>query len=245
MTGRVIAIVALKGGAAKSTTAVNLGAALAARGRTVLLIDLDPQRDLSHSLKAPAQDGQSTLSDVLRGDASLADVVQEVQGFALAPAGRDLAHVETQITHEALRPALAVVRRHYEYILLDTPRGLGMLTLNALHVASQLLLPTPTEFLALCQLDDLLARLPGAADFNPKLQVLGILPTMYVGQTLAGQEAHAHIIEKFGRDYRIFDPIPRSVRFQEASIAGVPLFAYVPDHPGARAYKNLAQEIDR
>ena len=121
---RTIAIVALKGGAAKSTTAVNLGSALAARGRRVLLLDLDPQRDLSHSLQAPAPEGRPTLSEVLREGTPLRETFLEVHGLTLAPGGRDLAEVEVDLSHEALSPRLRAEARHFDYILVDT-RGRG------------------------------------------------------------------------------------------------------------------------
>jgi len=246
MQTRIIAVLALKGGAAKTTTVVHLGTALAARGRRVLLVDLDPQRDLGHALKVSLPDAAPTISEVLKAELPLAEVLVETREVSFAPAGRDLALVETRLSsHQAFQPALKPLLGSYDYVLIDTPRGLGVLTLNALQAAGEVLLPTPTEFLALLQLEDLLSRLPATARFNPKLQVLGILPTLYVANTKAGQEAHAHIIEKFGRNCRIFDPIPRTVRFQEAAIAGVPIFEYLPKHPGALAYKKLAQEVDR
>ena len=119
------------------------------------------------------------------------------------------------------------------------------MTLNALHAANEVLLPTPTEFLAVCQLGELLARLKRAERLNPRLRILGVLPTLYVERTRHAQDAHAQLIQDYGSAYRLFDPIPRSVRFADSTLAGVPLITYAPKHPGALAYEKLAKEIDK
>jgi len=244
---RIITIAGHKGGIGKTTTALNLGAALSRRKRRVLLIDMDHQQCLGDALQISLPTDGASMAHVLAGRRPLSDVLLDVRGMCLAPAGDGLAAAEAQLGREdALRDAVGPLARRFDYIIIDCPPSLGMLSLNGMAAASEVILPVQTEYLALRRLGatlDTIRRVQHEA--NPKLKVLGILPTLYARNTLHGQEAYAQLIEQLGREYRIFDPIPRTVRFAEAAVAGLPIIDYAPDQDGARAYLALAKEVDR
>jgi chromosome partitioning protein len=248
---RVIAVANQKGGVGKTTTALNVGAALEARGRRVLLIDMDPQECLSASLKTPTPEAGKSISEVLLGEVLLAQVLIESSGMSLAPAGADLAETEVRLLAEpggeaALREALSSLTASFDYVLIDCPPSLGLLTLNTLTAANEVLIPAQTEFLALRRLGAILRTVAKVQKrLNPALHVLGILPTLYDGRTLHAREVLDQIREALGHDHRIFPPIPRSVRFAEAPVLGRPIFEYAGDLEGARAYRMLAEELDR
>jgi len=248
---RLISVANQKGGVGKTTTALNIGAAFVARGRRVLLVDMDPQECLTASLRVPTPEVGQSLSDVLLGETPLAHILVESCGMSLAPAGADLAETEVRLLAEpggeaALREALASLTTPFDYVIIDCPPSLGLLTLNTLTAAQEVLIPTQTEYLALRRLGAILRTIEKVKKrLNPLLRVAGILPTLYDGRTLHAREVLVQIQEALGGEHRIFNPIPRSVRFAEAPVMGRPIFAYAGDLEGAHAYRNLAEELDQ
>jgi len=248
---RCIAIANQKGGVGKTTTAVNLGAALIRRGRSVLWIDADPQECLTAALGVPSPAPGQSLAEVLLGAEDLEDVMDEmvtgIMGGTIAPAGVDLAEAEARLVSDpgavlALREALAPVSHRFDYVLIDCPPSLGLLTTAALTAADALLIPAQTEFLVLRRLGATLRTVAKVQKrLNQKLQVFGVLPTMYDRRTLHAREVleelrHAPALN----GVRVFDPVPRSVRFADASTGGVSIYDLAPESEGARAYTALA-----
>jgi chromosome partitioning protein len=249
---RVIAIANQKGGVGKTTTAINLGAAIAVAEARTLVIDMDPQGNASSGLGlSPAPDERVTIYDVLMngGDAKAA-VRTSVQFplLDLMPSTRDLVGVEIELVgtmsrETVLRRALAPIRADYDFILLDCPPSLGLLTLNALTAADSLLIPIQCEFYALEGLSQLLntVRLVQRA-LNPPLEIEGVLLTMFDGRLNLARQVAAEAREYFGdRVYKT--SIPRNVRLAEAPSFGQPILRYDVLSNGAQSYLALAEEL--
>jgi chromosome partitioning protein len=246
---RIIAIILQKGGTAKSVTTANLGMALAERGQRVLLLDLDPQASLTESLGVKPTDLTRSLHEVLLGEVALLDVAIPIDSFTLIPSVIDLASAEIlmsaevgrdQILTEALAPALD----QFDWILIDCPPSLSLLTLNALTAADEYLVPCETQFLALRGLDHLTRTIERIKRrTNPRLRLLGVLPTKFNPRTTLDNEVLAELHTRYPG--KVFDPVKFSVRFSESTVAGKPLLAYDPKHPGAQTYRDLAEVISR
>ena len=246
----VIAIANQKGGVGKTTTAINLGFALAERGYRILLVDLDPQSALSGAVGLETYSLSRTVYDVLV-DSRLAaqDVILSVRdGVDVLPSNIDLAAAELELVSALgreyiLKEALQPILDRYDYILLDTPPSLGLLTVNALAVADQVIIPLQAEYLALRGMRSLLATIEKIrAKINPRLKLRGILGTMYNQRTLHAQEVMQEIRSLFGD--RVFDVVIKSsIRFAEAPVAHLPILEYDPKHDGAMAYRQLAEEV--
>ena len=262
---RIIAIANQKGGVGKTTTTVNLGAGLAERGRSVLLIDLDPQASLTlalGSLTAPATDvaGQPaavTIHDVLlrslRGQAEpFAGAVQPTRsGLALAPASIELSAVEMDLGREplgvfALKDSLEALPSAYDYVLIDCPPSLGILTANALAAASGVVIPLQTDYLALRGVDLLLQTIGKIQKrANPGLSVLAVILTMADVRTLHTREVIAAARSAFGERVPVLEEVvPYSVRIKEAPLAQASVLEYASESAAANAYRRLAQAID-
>src|SRR6266498_1692042 len=249
MSARVVAVANQKGGVGKTTTAVNLSAYLALSVR-VLLVDLDPQANATSSLGL--EPPERSTYDVLIGQAALRDVVigNARQNLDLAPANRALAGAQVELVElpdreRRLERALADVRGDYDVIMIDCPPSLGILTLNALVAADLLLAPVQCEYLALEGVGQLLETIELVrATLNPRLELLGMLMTMYDARTRLSTQVVEEVRSHFPT--RTFETvIPRSVRLSEAPSFGKPVLEYEPTSRGAGAYADLAQEVSR
>ena len=244
---RITALANQKGGVSKTTSAINLGAALAELGRRVLLVDIDPQASLTAALGINPADLPASIHDVLVHKTPLPDIIVAAAGLHVAPATIDLAGAEVHLLNEigreqVLADALADVSEAFDDILIDCPPSLGQLTINALTAADTVLIPIECSYLALRGMDQLIDTITKIRRrSNPQLRLLGVLPTMYEGRTLHEREVLAELRRRFPD--QVYAPIPRSVRFRDSAIAGLPLLAYDSAHPGAAAYRSLAREV--
>ncbi|MDR2373553.1 MAG: AAA family ATPase [Bifidobacteriaceae bacterium] len=248
---RVITLCNQKGGVGKTTTAINLGAALAEYGRRVLIVDFDPQGAASVALGVTAKDDQPTVYDALMSQSvSLTDIIQptSLARLDVAPANIDLSAAEVQLVGEVarettlarmLRPALDV----YDVVLIDCQPSLGLLTVNALTAAHGVIIPLETEYFALRGVALLVETIAKVADrLNPRLKIDGILATMVDTRTLHSREVLERVHEAFGQ--QVFATvIARTVKFPDSSVAAEPILTFAPDHPGAQSYRRLAREL--
>lgn len=249
---KVICITNQKGGVGKTTTAVNLGYFLAKDKFKTLLIDFDPQGNATSGLGLEKQDLKQTMVEVMLGEAELGSIIQvtKYKNFAVAPTMPQLADAEVQLTKmdnkfTRLRTAIESVAQQYDYIIIDSPPSLSLLTVNAMIAADYLLLPVQTEFYALegvAQLLDSMTLVKKA--MNPKLKLLGVLATMYDKRTSLSVQVLAEV-KKYFKDKVFETTIPRNVRVAEAPSHGVPVGSYDKFSKGAKAYKNLTREVER
>lgn len=245
---RIIVFVNQKGGVGKTTSAINIGAALATSGRKTLLVDFDPQGNLTSGVGGSA--GSMGMYQVLSGLRTLQEVIvrTKVENLFLAPSSIDLSGatvelVEKEDRNEYLKRVLATVSDRYEFILVDCPPSLGVLTLNGLNAASEVIIPLQCEYFALEGLSLILQTIGLVQkSMNPSLRISGILLTMFDGRTKLSQEVVRQVTEYF-RD-RVFKTIvPRNVRLSEAPSHGLPVMYYDPTCIGARSYEAVAQEL--
>ena len=240
-----------KGGVGKTTSTINLGAALAEFGRRVLLVDFDPQGALSVGLGVNPLQLDRTVYNLMMERSVTADDVTlktDVPGMDLLPSNIDLSAAEVQLVGEVAREqtlarVLAPVLDDYDIVLIDCQPSLGLLTVNALTAAHGVIIPLECEFFALRGVALLMQTIEKVQDrLNPHLQVEGILATMYDARTVHGREVLARVVEAFGD--RVFHTvINRTVRFPETTVAGEPITSYAPSSGGALAYRELAKEV--
>jgi chromosome partitioning protein len=248
---RVIAMCNQKGGVGKTTTTINLGAALADYGRKVLLVDFDPQGALSVGLGVNPYELDGTVYNLLmqRGVRAEDVVVKtNVAGLDLIPSNIDLSAAEVQLVGEVAREqtlarALGPVVPDYDLVLIDCQPSLGLLTVNALTACDSVIVPLECEFFALRGVALLVETIEKVKErLNPRLEIEGILATMFDARTIHGREVMARVIEAFGD--RVFHTvIARTVRFPETTVAGEPITSYAPMSTGAVAYRQLAREV--
>ena len=243
----VIAFANQKGGVAKTTTTLNLGVALAELGHRVLLVDLDPQGNLTMSQGMNPDAIERSMFDVLVHRVPISDVIHTVE-VDIAVASIDLAGAELALSaligrERALEKALVEVRDRYDFVLIDTPPSLGLLTINAFVAAESVIVPVQCEYLSLrglVQLENTLAMV--RENLNPRVRVEGIVPTMYDRRTLHAREAIEILEEHFG-DLVYDTRIRKTVRYAEAPVKGSSVLRYDPSGPAAQAYRDLAKEV--
>jgi chromosome partitioning protein len=248
---RVLAMCNQKGGVGKTTSTINLGAALAEQGRRVLLVDLDPQGALSVGLGVnPLQLDRTVYNLLMESDVTVDDVMLKtnVAGMDLLPSNIDLSAAEVQLVNEVAREqtllrAITPVLDDYDIVLMDCQPSLGLLTVNALTAAHGVIIPLECEFFALRGVALLIQTIEKIQErLNPQLELEGILATMYDARTLHGREVLARVVEAFGD--RVFHTvINRTVRFPETTVAGEPITSYASSSSGAQAYRDLAKEV--
>lgn len=248
--GQVIAVSNQKGGVGKTTSAVNLAASLAVAGFKTLLIDMDPQGNASSGVGVNAQDRERTIYDVLMGRADFAPVIcaTEMERLSIAPSHVDLVGAEVELVGEAgrelrLREAIDQIKDDYQYILLDCPPSLGIITLNALTAADAVLVPVQCEYYALEGLGQLTKTLDLVRrHLNPDLDLLGVLLTMVDRRNNLCLQVMAEVRRHFG-DKVFSGVIPRNIALAEAPSHGRPILLYNIGSTGAQAYLGLAEEL--
>ena len=245
--GQVIAFANQKGGVAKTTTTLNLGVALAERGKRVLAVDLDPQSNLTMSQGIDPEELDRTMFDVLVHKTPI-DQIIESREIDIAASSIDLAGAELALSsmigrERALQKALLPVRESYDYLLIDTPPSLGLLTINALTAADGVIVPVQCEYLSLrglIQLENTLSMI--RENLNPDVRIRGILPTMFDGRTLHAKEAVEILQENFG-DLVFKTWIRKTIRYAEAPVKGQSVLSYDPRGEAAELYRDLAREV--
>jgi chromosome partitioning protein len=245
--GQVIAFANQKGGVAKTTTTLNLGVAFKEEGFEVLLVDLDPQGNLTMSQGMDPDQVERSMYDVLVHSMPVEEIIHRAE-VDVAVSSIDLAGAEMALSsmigrERALQKALLPVRNRYDYILIDTPPSLGLLTINALTASDGVIVPVQCEYLSLrglVQLENTLSMI--RENLNPVVEIKGILPTMYDSRTLHSREAVEMLKENFG-DLVFETRIKKTVRYAEAPVEGSSVLKYDSSGPAAKAYRDLAKEV--
>jgi chromosome partitioning protein len=250
--GNIIAIANQKGGVGKSTTAINLGAGLALQGDTILIVDLDPQGNTSSGLGIDRAAIEYSMYDILVDDVAASDVLEptSVRNLHIIPATIELAGAEIELVsmfsrEQRLKNALQEVKNEYDHILIDCPPSLGLLTINGLAAADEVLIPIQCEYYALEGVSQLIRNIGLVQNsLNPRLKVEGVVLTMFDGRTTLSSDVVAQVRDHFG-DTTYKTVIPRTVRLSEAPSYGEPIEAFDPMSRGAIAYRELAREFRR
>ncbi|HVB50938.1 MAG TPA: ParA family protein [Acidimicrobiales bacterium] len=249
-TMRIFAVANQKGGVGKTTTTVSLGAALAERGKRVLVVDLDPQGNATTGLGVDGRQFEHSIYDVLLNDVPLVDIIEPagINNLFVAPATLDLAGVEQELTSMIsrelrLKRAITSIDGDYDYIFIDCPPSLGLITINAFAAATDILVPVQTEFYALEGLTQL-QRIVNLVqkELNPRLRITKVVLTMYDSRNTLSTDV-AKEVKKHFEEELCKTVIPRTVRLAEAPSFGQPITVFDPSSKGAKAYRALAEEI--
>jgi chromosome partitioning protein len=245
---RIVAFANQKGGVAKTTSTLAMAVGLAERGRRVLAVDLDPQGALTYSMGVDPDTLDETINDVLVRRLPIEKVIIDRE-VDVAPANIDLAGAEAVLLAKtgrefALQRALRDIEGAYDYILIDCPPSLGILTINGLTAANEVVIPVQTEALSHRGVGQLIETLGDIRHFtNPNLEVIGVMPTLFDGRSRHAQEVLADIGGRY--NVRVLEPpVRKSIKFAEASQAGRSILSYASTHPGAQAYRELAAVVD-
>ncbi|MCL1587229.1 MAG: AAA family ATPase [Actinomycetia bacterium] len=250
--GNIVAIANQKGGVGKSTTAINLGAGLALQGETILIVDLDPQGNTTSGLGIDRESIEMSMYDILVDGAPVSDVLEptSVRDLHVIPATIELAGAEIELVsmlsrEQRLKKSLGEVEEEYDHILIDCPPSLGLLTINGLSAADEVLIPIQCEYYALEGVSQLTRNIELVQNsLNPQLTIEGVVLTMFDGRTTLSSDVVAQVRDHFGETaYKTV--IPRTVRLSEAPSYGEPIEAYDPMSRGAIAYRELAREFRR
>lgn len=247
---KVISITNQKGGVGKTTSAINIAYFIAKTGRRVLLLDFDPQGNATSGLGVDKNELENTMADVISGDANLKDILIDTgyKGLKLAPATPVLANTEVELANvkgrfTRLKNAIDTVREDFDYVIIDSPPSLSLLTVNGFIASNYLILPVQAEFYAMEGLGQLLESMKLVKKgMNPELNLLGVLPTMVDSRTTLSGQVYEEIKKFFPG--KVFEtPVPRNIRLAEAPSHGVPVGVYDRFSKGSRAYKAVAKEI--
>ena len=247
---KVISITNQKGGVGKTTSAINIAYFIAKTGRRVLLLDFDPQGNATSGLGVDKNQLENTMADVISGDITLKDILMETgyKGLKLAPATPVLANTEVELANTKgrftrLKNAIETVEKDFDYVIIDSPPSLSLLTVNGFIASDYLILPVQAEFYAMEGLGQLLESMKLVKKgMNPDLNLLGVLPTMVDSRTTLSGQVYEEI-KKFFPGKVFNTPIPRNIRLAEAPSHGVPVGVYDRFSKGARAYKAVTKEI--
>lgn len=250
--GRIISVTNQKGGVGKTTTVINLGAALKEIGKNVLLIDMDPQGGLGIGLGVEPESINKSIYDVILDSIDIEEIVIETKsGLYLAPSNIDLCGAELELLPKdkwafKLKYSIKNIADKYDYIFIDTPPSLGVLTINVLAAAKEVLIPIACEYYSLRALRFLLDSILDVKNYvNPEIKVLGIVFTFYDVRTLHSKEIVNEIREALKGKHKVFNSVIRhTVRFKESPMIGRSILYYAPNNPSALAYRNLAKEIE-
>ena len=248
--GRIIAVANQKGGVGKTTTAINLAACLSVKGKKVLLIDMDPQGNTTSGVGIDKNEIESTIYDLMIGESSISDCIVEnvFEDMDLIPTNVDLAAAEIELIgverkEFILKDEIDFVKDKYDFIIIDCPPALSMLTINAMTTADSVIVPIQCEYYALEGLSQLLHTINLVSErLNPTLAIEGIVFTMYDGRTNLSQQVVENVRVNLGGN--VYDSIiPRNIRLAEAPSYGLPIIKYDPKSAGAEAYMALATEV--
>lgn len=248
--GKIVAFSNQKGGVGKTTTAINISAFVATMGKKVLLVDFDPQGNTTSGFGIEKNELKITCYDMLMGDCKAEDIISKtaIENMFILPCNIDLAAAEIDLVGEpnresVLKSALETVKNDYDYVFIDCPPSLGLLTLNALVAADSVVIPIQSEFFALEGLSQLMNTIKIVKQrLNPKLTINGVILTMYDSRTLMSKQVTQELVKYFGdKIYTV--PVPRNVKLVESPSFGVPIMLHAPRSSGAMAYEMLAKQF--